>query len=55
MGALSQLGDNLAVGFGAALAPLNLLLGVVGALLAANLAHEWYEHALHWAPFGDFT
>jgi NhaA family Na+:H+ antiporter len=31
-----------------------LLLGVVVALLAANLAHEWYEHALHWAPFGDF-
>ena len=33
MGALGQLGDNLAVGFGAALAPVNLLLGIVGVTL----------------------
>ncbi|MYD85752.1 MAG: tripartite tricarboxylate transporter permease, partial [Acidobacteria bacterium] len=33
MGALGQLGDNLAVGFGAALAPVNLLLGVIGVTL----------------------
>ena len=33
MGALAQLGDNLAVGFGAALAPLNLLFGLVGVTL----------------------
>ena len=33
MGALAQLGDNLAVGFGAALAPVNLLLGIVGVTL----------------------
>ncbi len=33
MGALAQLGDNLAVGFGAALAPVNLLLGVIGVTL----------------------
>ena len=33
MGQLAQLGDNLAVGFGAALAPLNVLLGVVGVTL----------------------
>ena len=33
MGALGQLGDNLAVGFGAALAPVNLLLGMVGVTL----------------------
>jgi len=33
MGALAQLGDNLAVGFGAALAPVNLLLGGIGVTL----------------------
>ena len=33
MDALAQLGDNLAVGFGAALAPLNLLFGVIGVTL----------------------
>ena len=30
MGALAQLGDNLALGFGAALAPLNLVFGLIG-------------------------
>jgi NhaA family Na+:H+ antiporter len=30
-----------------------LLAGVVVALLAANIAPEWYEHAIHWKPFGD--
>jgi NhaA family Na+:H+ antiporter len=29
-----------------------LLLGVVVALLSANLLPEWYAHALHWKPFG---
>lgn len=29
-----------------------LLVGVAVALLAANLAPTWYEHALHWEPFG---
>ena len=33
MAALTQLGDNLAVGFGAALAPVNLLLGIIGVTL----------------------
>lgn len=33
MEGLAQLGDNLAAGFGAALAPVNLLLGVVGVTL----------------------
>ena len=37
MGALTQLGDNLAVGFGAALAPLNLLLGAVGVTLGTAI------------------
>lgn len=37
MGALTQLGDNLAVGFGGALAPLNLLLGVVGVTLGTAI------------------
>jgi len=32
-----------------------LLGGVVVAMLAANLAPEWYEHAIHWAPFGDVS
>jgi NhaA family Na+:H+ antiporter len=32
-----------------------LLSGVVVALVAANLAPEWYEHALHWKPFGDVS
>ena len=30
-----------------------LLLGVVVAMLAANLLPHWYEHAVHWEPFGD--
>jgi NhaA family Na+:H+ antiporter len=30
-----------------------LLVGVVVALLAANLLPHWYEHAVHWKPFGD--
>ncbi|MAI77552.1 MAG: sodium:proton antiporter [Deltaproteobacteria bacterium] len=29
-----------------------LLLGVVCAMVAANAAPDWYEHALHWQPFG---
>jgi NhaA family Na+:H+ antiporter len=29
-----------------------LLLGVAVAMLAANLAPVWYEHAIHWKPFG---
>jgi putative tricarboxylic transport membrane protein len=37
MGALTQLVDNLAVGFGAALAPLNLLLGMVGVTLGTAI------------------
>ena len=37
MGALAQLGDNLAVGFGAALAPLNLLFGVIGVTLGTAI------------------
>jgi NhaA family Na+:H+ antiporter len=32
-----------------------LLSGVVVAMLAANLHPEWYEHAIHWKPFGDVT
>ena len=32
-----------------------LLLGVVCAMIAANSAPEWYEHILHWQPFGDFA
>jgi NhaA family Na+:H+ antiporter len=30
-----------------------LLTGVAVAMLAANLEPEWYEHAIHWRPFGD--
>jgi NhaA family Na+:H+ antiporter len=30
-----------------------LLAGVAVAMLAANLAPEAYEHAIHWKPFGD--
>ena len=30
-----------------------LLVGVAAAMLAANLAPEWYEHAVHWKPLGD--
>ncbi len=30
-----------------------LLTGVAVAMLAANLAPEWYHHAVHWAPFGE--
>jgi NhaA family Na+:H+ antiporter len=29
-----------------------LLSGVVVAMLAANFAPHWYEHAIHWQPFG---
>ncbi len=32
-----------------------LLSGVVVALLAANLFPEWYEHTIHWRPFGDVS
>lgn len=32
-----------------------LLVGVVAALFAANFAHGWYEHAVHWKPFGDLA
>jgi NhaA family Na+:H+ antiporter len=32
-----------------------LLVGVVVALVAANFAHEWYEHVVHWKPLGDLT
>ncbi len=32
-----------------------LLSGVVVAMLAANLVPEWYEHAIHWKPFGDVS
>jgi NhaA family Na+:H+ antiporter len=30
-----------------------LLAGVAVAMLAANLAPDWYHHAVHWRPFGD--
>jgi NhaA family Na+:H+ antiporter len=30
-----------------------LLAGVAVAMFAANLQPEWYEHAIHWLPFGD--
>jgi len=30
-----------------------LLSGVAVAMLAANLAPDWYHHAVHWRPFGD--
>jgi NhaA family Na+:H+ antiporter len=32
-----------------------LLVGVAVAMIAANLAPEWYDHAVHWKPFGDLT
>ncbi|HXI21720.1 MAG TPA: Na+/H+ antiporter NhaA [Gemmatimonadales bacterium] len=32
-----------------------LLSGVVVAMLTANLAPGFYEHAIHWKPFGDLT
>jgi putative tricarboxylic transport membrane protein len=35
--ALAQLGDNLALGFGAALAPLNLLLGLAGVIMGTAI------------------
>jgi putative tricarboxylic transport membrane protein len=35
--ALAQLGDNLALGFGAALAPLNLLLGLLGVIMGTAI------------------
>jgi NhaA family Na+:H+ antiporter len=35
---------------------LPLLIGVFAAMLWANLAHESYEHIVHWMPFGhDFS
>ena len=37
MSALAQLGDNLALGFGAALAPLNLLLGLMGVTMGTAI------------------
>ncbi|MDE0827929.1 MAG: tripartite tricarboxylate transporter permease [Vicinamibacterales bacterium] len=37
MSALAQLGDNLALGFGAALAPLNLLLGLAGVIMGTAI------------------
>jgi NhaA family Na+:H+ antiporter len=30
-----------------------LVGGVAVAMLAANLLPHWYEHAVHWKPFGD--
>jgi NhaA family Na+:H+ antiporter len=30
-----------------------LLSGVAVAMLAANLAPDWYAHAVHWKPLGD--
>ena len=30
-----------------------LIVGVVVAMLAANLLPHWYEHATHWQPFGE--
>ena len=32
---------------------LPLIAGVIVAMLAANLAPEWYEYAVHWKPFGE--
>ena len=32
-----------------------LLAGVAVAMLGANLAPEWYHHAVHWKPFGDLS
>jgi NhaA family Na+:H+ antiporter len=32
-----------------------LLAGVAVAMLTANLAPEWYQHAVHWRPFGDIA
>lgn len=32
-----------------------LLGGVVLALVAANVAPDWYAHVLHWKPFGDLS
>ena len=37
MDALTQLGDNLGIGFGAALAPLNLLFGLIGVTLGTAI------------------
>ncbi|MDA1093114.1 MAG: tripartite tricarboxylate transporter permease [Acidobacteria bacterium] len=37
MSALTQLGDNLALGFGSALAPLHLLFGVIGVTLGTAI------------------
>ena len=30
-----------------------LIVGVVVAMLTANLAPDWYTTAVHWQPFGD--
>ena len=46
MSALTQLGDNLAVGFGAALAPVNLLLGVIGVTLGFALVWVFFRNGL---------
>jgi NhaA family Na+:H+ antiporter len=32
-----------------------LLAGVAVALGSANLAGDWYHHAVHWKPFGDLA
>ncbi|MGH0037638.1 MAG: Na+/H+ antiporter NhaA [Myxococcota bacterium] len=32
-----------------------LLSGVAVALVAANFAGDWYQHTIHWHPFGDFS
>ena len=32
---------------------LPLIGGVIIAMIAANVAPEWYAHTLHWQPFGD--
>lgn len=32
-----------------------LILGVLAALIAANVAPEWYAHATHWSPLPGWT
>jgi NhaA family Na+:H+ antiporter len=32
-----------------------LITGVVVALVCANFFPEWYQHAIHWKPFGDLA
>ncbi len=34
---------------------LPLISGVLVALVAANVAPEWYRGAVHWAPFGELS